>query len=62
MTEVSVDLDGAGKRLIKVMLKDKLSGHIIGTRLIKRAALAKAMQPTSLTPVTALQGMFVIEI
>jgi len=60
--EIRVDMDGAGKRLIKVMLRDKISGHIIGTEIIKRATLAKAMQPTSTTPVTALNGMFVIEV
>ncbi len=60
--EIRVDMDGAGKRLINVLLKDKLSGEIIGAQLIKRATLARALMPTSLTPVTALNGMFVIEI
>ncbi len=56
------DMDGQGARLIQVLLRDKLSSEIVGSRLIKRATLARCMRPTSLNPVTALNGMFVVEI
>lgn len=51
-----------GERTIVVLLKDKLSGELIGRKTITRAQLAKALDPLSETPVTALNGKFVIEI
>jgi hypothetical protein len=61
-----IDAEGSlynGERLIEIVLRDKVTGEILGTRLIKRAALAKAFLPLSDNQVVgAYKGLFVMEV
>lgn len=56
------DFNDQGDRTIEVLLKDKETQKIIGKRVIKRALLAKYMQPLTNNNVSALNGRFVLEV
>jgi hypothetical protein len=58
----ALDFQNDGERMILVLLKDKESQEIIGSKLIKRALLAKYMQPITDHNVSAQNGRFVLEI
>lgn len=53
----------AHERTIEVLIKDKETGQIVGSKTITRGALAKAFQPLTDTPVLGAQnGKFILEI
>jgi hypothetical protein len=52
----------AAERSIKVLIKDKESGQIVGEKVITRGQLAKWFQPlTDHQVVGALNGKFIVE-
>jgi hypothetical protein len=52
----------AHERTIEVLLKDKLTGQVIGRKQITKGQLAKAMQPFGRTCHEAINGKFVLEV